>query len=332
MHLSIGVVRGLLEELQRHGGDYRRFAADTELQLPELADANFRIPIERARIMVDIALKCTTISGLGLHVGESSPVGALHTVVGHLLATARDTRTALLLLTRYSSLFLDGARFYLIEQTEVARFAYVHPIAESPYERFAAECSLVFALRRGLQLTGAEQRPEAAHFCHAAPDYADEYERVFGCPVLFSQPSNELVFDRRLLDLTQAYRDDALHHLLVSRADQLLADALVDEQLVARVSELLKLQLHGPDPEEVAQRLGLTLRSLQRRLQENGESLSRLLDQARHDAACTLLSRPDLAIKDIAERTGFSEPSAFHRAFKRWKGVTPAQFRQAQLG
>jgi len=247
------------------------------------------------------------------------------------LATARTTRAALLLLTRYSALLLDGARFYLLEQDEVARFTYVHPIAHSPYERFAAECSLVFALRRGIQLAGADKRLTEARFRHPPPDYVDEYERVFDCAITFSEPANELVFERSLLDLPQPYPDDSLHELLLKRADQLLANANGDEQLVERVSQLLRLQLHEPDAEELAQRLGLTLRSLQRRLQETGASFSNLLDEARRDAACALLCQPDLAIKDIALRTGFSEPSAFHRAFKRWKGVTPAQFRQAQM-
>jgi len=165
---------------------------------------------------------------------------------------------------------------------------------------------------------------------HAEPDYAAEYERVFRCPVRFAAAANEIVFNRRLLDLQQLHRDEILCELLRERADQLLADTHTTERLAERIIDGLKLQLQlgGTDPAQVAQRLGMTLRSLQRRLQSSSLSMSRLIDDARREVACASLRRRDVPIKDIAHRLGFSEPSAFHRAFKRWTGMTPAQFRQ----
>jgi len=89
----------------------------------------------------------------------------------------------------------------------------------------------------------------------------------------------------------------------------------------------LKLDLRVPDPERLARVLGLSRRSLERRLRTYGASLSPPLDEARREVACASLRVPDQPIKDIAFRVGFSEPSAFHRAFKRWTGMTPACFR-----
>jgi len=153
---------------------------------------------------------------------------------------------------------------------------------------------------------------------------------VFRCPVRFAAAANEIVFNRRLLDLQQLHRDEILCELLRERADQLLADTHTTERLAERIIDGLKLQLQlgGTDPAQVAQRLGMTLRSLQRRLQSSSLSMSRLIDDARREVACASLRRRDVPIKDIAHRLGFSEPSAFHRAFKRWTGMTPAQFRQ----
>jgi AraC-like DNA-binding protein len=181
-----------------------------------------------------------------------------------------------------------------------------------------------------VQLSGSDKRPHEVRFRHEQPEYADEYERVYGCPVRFAQIANEIVFARRLLDLPQLHRDELLLDLLRERADQLLADTHATERLAERIVDGLKLelQLGGTDPARVAQRLGMTLRSLQRRLQASSLSLSRLIDEARREEACAALRRGDVPIKDLAHRLGFSEPSAFHRAFKRWTGMTPAQFRE----
>jgi len=116
---------------------------------------------------------------------------------------------------------------------------------------------------------------------------------------------------------------------LRARADQLLAETTATERLAERIVDGLKLQLQLgiADPAGIARRLGMTLRSLQRRLQASSLSMSRLIDDARREVACASLRRADVPIKDIAHRLGFSEPSAFHRAFKRWTGMTPLQFR-----
>jgi AraC-like DNA-binding protein len=266
---------------------------------------------------------------LGLRVGCNSPIGALH-VVGHILTSSANMREAVELFLRYSSLVWEGGGFRLVEHGDEGRFVYEHPFEGSRYERFAAEVSLTVVLRMGLRISGSDKRPNEVRFRHARPDYAAEYERVFSCPISFDAAANEIVFNRRLLDLQQLHRDELLCELLRARADELLANANATERLVERIVEGLKLQLQlgDADTSRVAQRLGMTMRSLQRRLQASSLSLSALIDEARRAVACASLRRRDVAIKDLAHRLGFSEPSAFHRAFKRWTGMTPAQFRQ----
>jgi AraC-like DNA-binding protein len=89
-------------------------------------------------------------------------------------------------------------------------------------------------------------------------------------------------------------------------------------------------ELNGGNPslEQVAAQLGLSERTLQRKLQELGTSHNDLVEQIRRDLAMRYLKEPDMAICEVAYLTGFSEPSSFHRAFKRWTGVTPGEFRE----
>jgi AraC-like DNA-binding protein len=330
MYLSINIVRAIVDELVRQGVALETICTRTGLDPSELADAAHRLPIARGSKVVAEATRISSTRALGLKVGESAPIGALH-VVGHLLTSCASMREAVQLFLRYSALVFEGGGFRLVEAGEEGRFIYEHPYPGSRYERFGAEVSLVVVLRMGLQLTGTDKRPLEVRFRHEDPLYPDEYQRVFRCPVHFSQPVNELVFDRRLLDLAQLHRDDPLCELLREHADRLLAHANATERLAERILEAIKLQLElgATDPALLAQRLGMTVRSMQRRLRESSLSLSRLIDDARRDIACASLRMPDVAIKDIAHRLGFSEPSAFHRAFKRWTGTTPAQFRES---
>jgi AraC-like DNA-binding protein len=329
VYLSINIVRAVVDELVHQGFALDEICAQAELSSVELADAYHRIPIERSTQVIAAATRMSRTAALGLRVGESAPIGALH-VVGHILTSCANMREAVELFLRYSSLVFEGGGFRLVEHGAEGRFIYEHPFAGSRFERFAAEVSLTVVLRMGLQISGSDKRPNEVRFRHGAPEYAAEYERVFRCPVRFDAAANEIVFNRRLLDLQQLHRDDLLCELLRERADQLLADAHDTERLAERIIDGLKLQpqLGSTDPAQVAQRLGMTLRSLQRRLQASSLSWSRLIDEARREVACSSLRRRDLAIKDIAHRLGFSEPSAFHRAFKRWTGMTPAQFRE----
>jgi AraC-like DNA-binding protein len=329
MYLSINIVRGVVDELVHEGYGLDEICAETGLGEPELADANLRLPIERSTHVIAAACRLARTPGLGLRVGAKAPMGALH-VVGHILISCATMREAIEMFQRYSALVFEGAGFHLVEHGDEGRFVYEHPFVGSRWERFAAEVSLTMVMRMGVQLSGSDKRPRQVRFRHEQPDYAAEYERVYGCPVVFSQAANEIVFARRLLDLPQLHRDELLCELLRQRADQLLADTQATERLAERIIDGLKLQIQlgGTDATQVAQRLGMTLRSLQRRLQASSLSLSRLIDEARREVACASLRRRDVPIKDIAHRLGFSEPSAFHRAFKRWTGMTPAQFRE----
>jgi AraC-like DNA-binding protein len=328
MYLSIHIVRAIADELQRQGVAIDQFCARAGLDAAELADGTTRLPLERATAVVGAAMALSSTAALGLRVGETAPLKALH-VVGHMLSSCADMREAVHVFLHYSSLVFEGGGFQLSESGDEGRFAYQHPFPGSRFERFAAEVSLAVVLRMGLQITGADKRPREVRFRHADPGYAADYERVFGCPVRFGQRTNELVFERALLDLPQVHRDELLCQLLREGADRLLAQTAATERLAERILEALKLQLElgAADPHRLANRFGMTLRSLQRRLKTSQLSLSQLLDDARREVACAQLRQPDVAIKEVAHQLGFSEPSAFYRAFKRWTGKTPARFR-----
>jgi AraC-like DNA-binding protein len=254
-------------------------------------------------------------------------------VLGFVLVNSRTLRDAICMFQRYASLLLEGAEWTFSEGEEEARFGFVHPHVSGAVARFEAELVLSYVLSRiGLHFLGPHARLDRVRFVHPCPAWADVYTRVFQCPVEFDAPRNELVFDRAFLDVIQLHSDTWVCELLRDRAELLLRERRSDDRLKSRVKDVLKYRLPSGDAQAdaVARELGLTTRTLRRKLSLLGCTLRELSDEARRELACNALRCPDRSIKDVAYGLGFAEPSAFHRAFKRWTGLTPQQFRATE--
>jgi len=177
-----------------------------------------------------------------------------------------------------------------------------------------------------------QHSPQEVWFEHAQPAGVDsaEYSAVFGCPVRFEQACNALIVPRHYLGMPLRQADAKLLRTLEEHALTLMTGLDEDEALPQRVKKALRLLLKDglPRKERVAEQCNMTLRTLQRHLQQAGTSYQQSLDQLRQELAEHYLLRSDLAIQDIASYLGFTEARSFHRSFKGWTGQTPGQFRE----
>jgi len=329
MYVSIALVRVIVAELHRLGVSERTFFYAAGVAPEELADPTQLVPVGRYDDIVRVARRLSGDPDLGLHVGESAPSGGAH-VVGHILYNCSSVRDAIALFIRYAPLVIEGARLAVRVDGSVAHAIYAHPEIAPDNARYDAESALALILGIGKRFLHSDHPPYRVRFAFPRPPSIEEHRRIFRCELEFGTGVNEIHFNARLLDLPHVYRDEPLCDLLRARAESLLAARQSNDRLPERVLDILRYG-HGlvdVDIDEIARRLGLSARSLQRRLRERGISLSTLHDQARKEIACSTLERPEAPIKDLAARLGFSEPSAFHRAFKRWTGTTPAEFRR----
>jgi AraC-like DNA-binding protein len=163
-----------------------------------------------------------------------------------------------------------------------------------------------------------------------APPNVAETARVFQAKVRHGQPYFGLSFDARWLQLPIVQNAQSLREFLKHAPGNLLVKYRDRNSVTERIRQLLRSRLRGemPSLDDVGRVLGMTPQTLRRRLGEEGQGFQSLKDHLRRDAAIEYLARPDMTLLDIADQLGFSEASTFHRAFKKWTGVAPGEYRQ----
>jgi AraC-like DNA-binding protein len=170
-------------------------------------------------------------------------------------------------------------------------------------------------------------------FEHPAPGNFEEHRRFFGCPVLFDQEYNALTFDAALLEDRLATADERLRRIMVRVIERTLRELPDPDEFLHKARQLVVDNLpHGTiSIADVAQRLGMSSRTLQRRFAHYGMTYDRLLDQTRYGLSMSYLRQPMLTVTDIAFLLGYTDISAFSRAFVRWNGLTPGGYRRANV-
>jgi AraC-like DNA-binding protein len=169
-------------------------------------------------------------------------------------------------------------------------------------------------------------------FTHSEPASLSEYERVFSpAQVMFGAPFMGFVFDKSFLRAPLQLADSKLHQVLKQHAQQIMADLPKAQTWTDRVRALATQELAGGNPTaaHIAHKLGLSSRTLGRKLEREGTTFSDLFDDLRRRLALQYVGGRDLNLSEVALLLGFSQTAAFHRAFRRWTDRTPLQYRRA---
>ena len=303
--------------------------AAVKLEPSVLLDPDNRIPFAQLIALYEKAAELTGDHDFGLHVGESVNPSAFD-VVGYCAINSPTLGAAFTRVARYHSIWTDGALFTLESSGPISAVVYRYVDPTIVQHRQDSEMTLATVAALCRNIATPEFVPTAVEFQHEAPPDTSEHQRLFCCPIEFRAPVNKLSFASSFLSFPIAKADPSLCVLLDRHAEELLAKFPPRDSLVDQVRSIITGELRGGDPslERVADQLGFTPRTLQRKLQELGASHNELLDQMRRQLAIRYLREREMAICEVAYLLGFSESSSFHRAFKRWTGMTPKEFRK----
>ena len=180
-------------------------------------------------------------------------------------------------------------------------------------------------------MTESAISPVKVTFKHRPPTDTADYERAFGCPVLFNERQNAITYRSADLEMRTAKADASINRFLVERVEEETKGIEVSSsRVVADVERLIQDALPSGIPAiaQIGQHMGMSNRTLTRRLADSGLTFRDLIKKAQTDIARNLLRNSNSTMAEIAFRTGFSEQSAFSRAFKRWTGQSPAEYRK----
>lgn len=329
LSVSSILVRALLEITEAAGVPRERLLQGSSIEPRSLQDTAQRFELATFEQLQIRALDLTGDEALGLHMAERASEAAFD-LIAHLVAHAPTLRAAVELCSQFERLLMDGAHLRLHEHGVSASIKLVFVRTSPRADRMLAEFALAALMRMLEAFGGRGTLPSAAHFEHPSPPHRREYTRVFSGAERFGRDFTGLDFDRQILDRPQLHQHPALSALLRDHAQQQLALVGQERGLIARLREYLLSRTPSrlPDMQTAARDLGVSDRSLRRRLSEEGTSYRALVQATVERSAKQLLGDPRRSVQETAHALGFADAAAFHRAFKRWTGLTPLEFRE----
>lgn len=329
--VAAALARGLIEFAARKGADVEALAQRSGIDPRSLEEQDGRLPMDRYVALMRAAKELTGDPAVALHYGDEVDMAEL-SVVG-LLVHASDTFGEVLTqLNRYGRLLVEvdtgGAdRFQLERMAGQVWIVDTRPDPNDFPELTEATFARFVGRTRQFGMTGFVTE---VHVTHAAPAHAAEYERVFGAPTRFGSRWNAMRIDESWLAHPVRRQPRYVFGILGGHAEKLLDELEGSKSLRGRVEALLLPVLHTGDAgmARIAAALGWSADTLYRKLKAEGVTFEEVLDALRHKLAIHYLSGRKVSVNEAAYLVGFSDPSAFSRAFKRWTGSSPRAMRQ----
>jgi len=322
MAVSILLARALVEVVEAANVDRRAFLASVGFDAERLERLDGRMRLSEYDALIVRALDVTSDPALGLHMLESQAVPATYNVTSQLVLHSSSLREAIESLTRYYRLISDRPYWEIAEDDRTATISYDGGPGPLRCRRFRAEFT-VTAMCKMVQYFVRNAFPMEVAFDHPAPSYRDEYDKAFQGRERFAQPFNGVVIPRELMDLTHLRGDEEFRSTMEAQAAKKLARLEQKARFADRICDYVSANPGQPDMDSVARALGMSPRSLRRRLAEEGTLYNAVVNRALAVLAARLLVDERRTIQEVSHELRFADASTFCRAFKRWTGTTP---------
>lgn len=314
--------------MQSMGLDVDRIVSECRISPTLLQDRSARFPHTAQLQFWRVLEEVSGDQNIGLHLADAVQVYRGQ-VLEYLFLSSPNFGEGLKRSQNYQRLVTDAMQFELQIAEPQSRVILEFAGDDAPSFRHRNECFARFLIRYFQAVTDGAFVPDAVNLTHAAVGDVSEYEKAFGCPVNFNSSESSIVFATSILATPSTHAEPDLLKLHEKLASKQL-ERLSRQDVVGDVRQIIAemLELGQPSLENVAERLNMNERILRARLTEAGTSFNQVLADYRCVLAKRLLARTDESIADVVYLTGFSEPSTFYRAFKRWTELTPIEYRQ----
>jgi AraC-like DNA-binding protein len=333
--IRANVLASVVAELVRQGAEVEGLLRSHIETVETIRNPYQEIPLSRYVAFFEAAAAEVGDPYLGAQLGgrfQPEELGPL----GVVFMAAPSLQTALNRLGFFLQAWQGGTTVELEVRSETADWIYqiedpaIRPRRQDAEFSLSATCGFI------RNLLGPRWTPLEVHFEHSPPEGFDPARnpltRIFRAPILFNQSVNRVVLDRADLGRQVATGKQTIAPYLEQHLRDLMVGASDDEPLSSQVSYLIAKRLgrRPLDLRSLAHELGVSTRTLQRRLAEEGVSLRELIRDQRARIAEPLLQGKGASIMSIAHNVGYADPTAFSRAFKAWRGRSPRDFRQAE--
>lgn len=330
--VGAGLARGLVALAVKKGADASELARRAGVSLAFIADQDNRVPMANYIALMRIAKEMTGDEAIALHYGEEVDLGEL-SIAGLIMNASETMGEAFIQMNRFGRLAIEvegvGAgqgRFRIVNDDRgswiVDERANPNDFPELTEVTFARMCCHP---RRFLPRSHFLEM----HVTHPEPAYRAEYDRIFGCPIVFGAEWNAWRRDPHLSDYRVQLHPRYVFGVLSEKAEALLKELETSKSTRGKVESLLMPILHTGEigMDAIATRMAVSRQTLFRRLKAEGVTFETTLDELRHRLAIHYLGGRKASVNETAYLVGFSDPAAFSRAFKRWTGKSPSEFK-----
>ena len=293
-----------------------------------LHDRDARIPFQVHIEFMELAAKISGDDQFGLRLGrDAHPKDS--GVLGYIALNSATVADAMRRVQRYWHVMAEGELIELEIDGDELIISYLVTDLEVMECRQNDDMTLASIVSAITKLTGKTPAVHRVEFVHSEPADTTLYRTVFGSPVIFGEARNAIVVSKDVLDFPVRAPDLQLLHILEQYCRQILEDRERINDLLNQVEQVIVKRLSDGNPKAaaVAQDLAMSDRTLSRRLHESGTSYREILDQVRSRLSIRYLQDSRFRVSEIAFMLGYSELSAFNRAFRRWSGLSPTGYR-----
>ena len=324
---------GIVDFIERSGGDVDRIFGNARI-LPDMAGSpTFKLRLSAFCGLFEEAARLTGHANFGLWFGNQFAPRDLG-MWGYAAISAPTLGSALENLVRLFRYHQESSVMRLTDDPSgLVRLEYQIVTPMIIERRQDAELSLGMFLNVLRECCGSHWSPEEVQFEHPKPAMAKEHEAAFGAPVYFSQPTNALLFRPDILQRPMPSHDAKLLAVMQTCLEQLGSGAASDDVLLDRVRTAIRMRLPRgyPSLEDIAEELRAPLGAMHRDFQAAGLTYKEIVEEVRRELAVSYVRQRHLPFSEIAMLLGYSELSAFSRAFRRWTGASPRTYRARAL-